>query len=70
MQCHAGNVTTALVAALVAAVLAGSSAASVIAAKHIKDDRTKYVTRGLDYLHAKKIVHFDLKSAVRRWGWI
>jgi hypothetical protein len=38
----------------VAALLAGSFAASVIAAKHAKEDRTKYVTRGLDYLHSRQ----------------
>jgi len=38
----------------VAALLAGSFAASVIAAKHAKEDRSKYVTRGLDYLHSRQ----------------
>ncbi len=38
----------------VAVLLAGSFAASVIAAKHLKEDRSKYVTRGLDYLHFRQ----------------
>ena len=38
----------------VAALLAGSFAASVIATKHAKENRSKYVTRGLDYLHSRQ----------------
>jgi hypothetical protein len=38
----------------VAALLATSFAASVVAARHGKEDRSKYVTRGLDYLHARQ----------------
>jgi hypothetical protein len=38
----------------VVALLAASFAASVVAAKHAKEDRSKYVTRGLDYLHARQ----------------
>ena len=36
----------------IAALVAASFAASVVAAKKSKEDRTKYVTRGLDYFHA------------------
>lgn len=38
----------------VAALLAVSFAASVVAARHRSEDRTRYVTRGLDYLHARQ----------------
>ena len=36
----------------IAVLVAASFAASVVAAKKSKEDRTKYVTRGLDYFHA------------------
>ena len=38
----------------VAALLAASFAASVVAAKRSSETRVKYVTRGLDYLHARQ----------------
>ena len=38
----------------VAALLTFSFAASVVAARHPREDRTKYVTRGLDYLHSRQ----------------
>jgi prenyltransferase beta subunit len=38
----------------VVALLAASFAASVIAAKRAGEDRAKYITRGLDYLHARQ----------------
>jgi hypothetical protein len=42
-----------LVLAIVA-LLAASFAASVVAAKQAKEDRSKHVTRGLDYLHYRQ----------------
>lgn len=38
----------------VAALIAVSFAASVVAARRSSEDRPKYVTRGLDYLHARQ----------------
>ena len=38
----------------IAALVAASFAASVVAAKQATEDRPKYVTRGLDYLHCRQ----------------
>ena len=38
----------------IAALLTTSFAASVVAARHVSEDRSKFVTRGLDYLHARQ----------------
>jgi hypothetical protein len=38
----------------VAALLTASFAASVVAARRATEDRSKYVTRGLDYLHSRQ----------------
>jgi len=38
----------------IAALLATSFAASVVAARRSSDNRVKYITRGLDYLHARQ----------------
>jgi len=39
----------------VAALVAASFAASVVAAKRASDDRPRYVTRGLDFLHSRQL---------------
>jgi hypothetical protein len=39
----------------IAALLAVSFAAGVVAARRVTENRTKYVTRGLDYLHARQV---------------
>jgi hypothetical protein len=47
----------------VVALIAASFAASVVAAKKSSEDRVKYITRGLDYLHARQTTTGGFGSA-------